>query len=157
MSANPRKTPCSVPGCKAWAIRATDPPLCAAHAHRNAGAGAPAGNQNARTHGFYSTALELEELADLVACADDLSLDDEIALTRVLLRRLMEQIHRTPAGDDAEPTDYVRIAGLALQAARTVARLLRDKRAIAGEAADGLQGAISQILDEFSTEWGVEL
>ncbi len=46
--------------CRAWAVRGTDPPLCSAHAGRNAGAGASAGNQNARKHGFYSSKLEPE-------------------------------------------------------------------------------------------------
>ena len=147
-------------------MHTSDPPLCAAHARKNAGAdpgapraGAPPGNTNARKHGFYSAVLDLSELADLVACAGDMTLDDEIACTRVLLRRLMDQI-RDPlnlAAMSDDPAAYARLAGLAIQAARTVARLLRDKRALTGDAADGIAGAISQVLDELSTEWGVEL
>ena len=34
MPRNPDKTPCSVEGCRAWAIRGSDPPLCAPHRTR---------------------------------------------------------------------------------------------------------------------------
>ena len=150
--------------CKAWAIRGSDPPRCSAHAGRNAGAGAPPGNQNRRTHGFYASALLPEELADLVACSGDMTLDDEIAIARVTLRRILallsaDRVHRTPEGTTVEmtPVDYARLAALLLAGARTVARLLRDKRALSGEAADGISGAISQAIDELSTEWGIPL
>jgi uncharacterized protein YjcR len=62
--------------CKAWAVEGTDPPACSAHAGRNVGAGAPAGNQNRQAHGFYAPTLTEEELSDLVTAADDLTLDD---------------------------------------------------------------------------------
>ena len=156
--------------CKAWAIRGSDPPRCSAHAGRNAGAGAPPGNQNRRTHGFYASALLPEELADLVACSGDMTLDDEIAIARVTLRRILaflsaDRVHRgpeysrAPEGTTVEmtPLDYARLAALSLAGARTVARLLRDKRALSGEAADGISGAISQAIDELSTEWGIPL
>ena len=110
MPANPHKCRCAFDTrhgkpCRAYAVRGSDPPACAAHAGLTTGAGAPAGNRNARTHGFYSRAL----------------------------------------------------VALALQATRTIARLLRDRRAISGESADGISGAIAQALDELSTEWGIEL
>jgi len=76
--------------CRAWAVRGTEPPRCSAHAGRNVGAGAPAGNQNAKTHGAYSDLIEPHELARLVADADEITLQDEIALTRLALRRLTE-------------------------------------------------------------------
>ena len=155
MAQNPSR-PCSFQTaagnpCKAWAVHGTDPPACAAHAKLACG-GAPEGNQNARTHGFYSPVLEPEELADLVAFADDLDLDDEIALARVILRRLVALLT-----NGNRPDEMVRIASLALQATRTIARLLRDKRALSGEAADGIAGAIGQALDELGSEWGLDL
>jgi hypothetical protein len=144
--------------CRAWAMPGTDPPACSAHAGRNVGAGAPAGNVNRRAHGFYSPALTEEELADLVAAADDLTLDDEIACARVLLRRIMRSLDINP--DPETPLsidDLHKLTSLALQAARTIARLLRDKRAISGEAADGIAGAIGQALDELANQWGLEI
>jgi hypothetical protein len=172
MPSNPQKVRCSYVSsdgqpCKAWAIRGSEPPCCSAHSGLNAGAGALFKDQERRTHSFYSPALQPEELADLDACAEELSLDDEIATTRVTLRRILallsvERAERSPehpraAEGGMEPRDYARLARLALIGGRTVARLLRDKRALSGEAADGLAGAISQALDELSTEWGIEL
>ena len=43
------------------------------------------------------------------------------------------------------------------QNASRLGRLLRDKRALSGEAADGISAAISQALDELSTELGIDL
>lgn len=137
--------------CRAWAVHGSNPPACVAHGGRARGS-PPGDNANARKHGFYSPVLEPEELADLVAFADDLSLDDEIALARVILRRLvaLSQVNR-------DIDTIVKLASLALQATRTIARLLRDKRVICGEAADGIAGAIGQALDELSSEWSIDL
>jgi hypothetical protein len=150
--------------CRAWAIRDSDPPACASHAGRARG-GAPPGNQNPRTHGFYAPALDPQELADLVMYSDDMTLDDEIGCARVALRRLLvlldaSDVRNYEDPDDAEPmthADYARLMGLALQATRTIARLLRDKRALSGDAADGIAGAIGQALDELASEWGLVL
>ena len=141
--------------CKAWALADTDPPRCSAHQEPIA----PANGS------FYAAALKPEELADLLTYADDLTLDDEIACARVVLRRLLVLLDTAAIADFADPgaprpltgTDLCRLFGLSLQAARTVARLLRDKRALTGEAADGISAAIAQALDELSTEWGIEL
>jgi hypothetical protein len=170
MSHSPQSTRCThttkagTP-CRAWAIKGSDPPVCSAHAGRNAGAGPPESNQNARTHGFYSSALDPTELADLAAYSPNMSLDDEIACARVALRRLLQMLdasHIAPFEDptDAQPLtrdDYARLMGLALQATRTIARLLRDKRALSGDAADGIAGAIGSALDELTSLWGVQL
>jgi hypothetical protein len=215
--------------CSAWAIRGSDPPRCAAHSERKGGAGAPSKDQDRGAHSFYRPALHPEELADLIACAEDLSLDDEIATTRITLRRILALLSAdgnpqghpqeghpqggaptgsgaamtqdghpqggaptgsgaamtqdghpqgdAPTGSGAAMTqdghphggaptgcgpamtleEYARLAALSLAGARTVARLLRDKRALAGEAADGISGAIAQAIDELATEWGVDL
>ena len=158
-------TTASGKSCRAYAVAGTEPPACAAHAGRNAGAGAPTHNQNRATHGFYSRVLRPDEIADLVTYADDLSLDDEIACARVALRRVLALLTTDTVSPFEDPanqqrltaTDYARLAALALAGTRTVAKLLRDKRALSGEAADGISGAIAQALDELSTEWGVEL
>lgn len=132
--------------CKAWAIRDTDPPTCSAHQGRS---GAPAGNQNARSHGFYSRVIEEHELADLIALGDNISLDDEIALCRVAIRRLAASLQAETQDDDA-PTNLEKIASLMFAGSRTVARLLRDKRVISGEAAATLAAAFSTALDEIN-------
>lgn len=43
------------------------------------------------------------------------------------------------------------------QNASRLGRLLRDQRALSGEAADGISGAVAQALDELSNELGVDL
>jgi hypothetical protein len=126
--------------------------------------------------------LRPDELADLAAYDGDLSLDHEIACARVALRRVLTllnvplfaggariedgpdtadlsagDIRMSPGDIHMSPSDYARLAGLALQAIRTVAKLMRDRRALLGDTADGFAGAIAQALDELSTEWGVRL
>jgi hypothetical protein len=170
MPRKPHNIPCThttISGqpCRAWAVKDTDPPACVAHAGKNRAGGAPARNQNARTHGFYASALDPQELADLVLYADDLDLDDEIACARIALRRVLTlldtptitQFEDTTDRQPLAPDDYARLVGLALQATRTIARLLRDKRALSGDAADGISGAIGLALDEISSLWGVDL
>jgi hypothetical protein len=51
----------------------------------------------------------------------------------------------------------IRLFGLYTLASSRLSRLLRDRRALSGQAVDGLVGAIAQTLDELSTEWGVDL
>ena len=148
--------------CKAWAIRDSDPPVCIAHSGHRSG---PVGNQNARQHGFYASALDPEELNDLMIYGSDMTLDDEIACARVALRRILALLDNPNITNFQDPgnstslthADYARLMGLALQATRTIARLLRDQRALSGAAADGILGAISLALDELGTEWGLAL
>jgi hypothetical protein len=121
--------------CKAWAVHAPspdgpDPPLCSAHAGRNVGAGAPLGNQNRTTHGFYASVLSRNEPADILEAAGLTTLESEIACTRTALHRLLKIL--TESGDDLSPLDYARMASVAFHGARTIARLMRDNKAIAG-------------------------
>jgi hypothetical protein len=140
--------------CRAWAVRDTDPPLCSAHVHANAGAGAPEGNQNRRTHGFYSAMLSQAERDDLDALGEELSLKDEIGCARVLLRRLTIYLGDNP---DLDLEERRRIYDLALAAIRTIARLLRDQRAIGGEPADQWADILGGALDLLNEELGVEV
>ena len=137
--------------CLAWAIVGTDPPLCPAHAGIKRRSGPARANQNARKSGFYSRALEEQELADLVVLGDDSSLTDEIAATRVAMRRVLAALGTDKA--TLEP----QFAAQIFEGARTVARLLRDRRAISGDAADTLLGAIGEALDQLNTLWGTDL
>lgn len=56
--------------------------------HGGTNPGAPKGNQRARTHGIYSKHITPEEEADL-ALIDLETLDDVLAVTRVLLLRVL--------------------------------------------------------------------
>ena len=155
MPRNPDKTPCSAPDCRAWAMRGSDPPLCASHAGRTTGAGAPDGNQNRRTHGFYADALSRDELTGLLADAGALGLDSEIAGARIALHRVLA--HLVAADPGLSPLDYARIASVVFHGARTVARLLRDNHALGGQPSSGLAALIEITMHELGQEWGVDL
>ena len=58
---------------------------------------------------------------------------------------------------DLDSDALVRLAGMALRSANVTARLLRVNQAITGEAQDDLAGAIGNVLDQLSAQWGVEL
>ncbi len=70
--------------CKAWAIRGSIPPLCAPHSGLT---GAPKGNSNNLSHGFYARLFSAEEQAGIDEISGD-SLMHEANLLRALLRRL---------------------------------------------------------------------
>lgn len=155
MTANPNARKCGATtatgrACRAWAIRQSDPPLCSAHAGH---LGAPHGNTNAMTHGFYARAYTDQEIADLVAHAINESLDDEIGTARVALRRVLELLEAGQLTAD----EYAKLAGLAFVGSRTIGRLLRDRRALSGESADGIADFLSSALDEVATELGIDV
>lgn len=133
--------------CQAWAIAGTDPPTCAAHLPRTA--------PPVTRHGFYSSSVAPDELADLVTYSADMTLDDEIGVTRIALRRSLKALSAPAPGQLLVLADFARLAAVVFQGGRTVARLLRDRRALSGEAADGIAGALAQAIDELSTEWGL--
>lgn len=97
---------------------------------------------------FYSKMFTDEELLDVgrLAAAGDVSLDEEIAMLRVAMRRVLEA-----------PIDPARTLQLLSRATGQLATLMRAKRALSGDAADGLAGAFAKALDELSTELGIEL
>ena len=82
---------------------------------------------------------------------------DEIACARVALRRVLAALGAPGDETGLSASEFARLATLAFQGTRTVSRLLRDQRALSGDAADGINGAIGAALDELSVMWGVEL
>jgi len=103
--------------------------------------GAQPANQNARKHGFYSRALTEAEKVELddAACVE--GLDQEIALLRVKLRELVEK----------EP-DRI---DLHLEAANTIARLVRTRYQITSEQKRSLKDAIAKVLTEVAVPLGI--
>ena len=177
------KIPCSFDTkegrpCRAWAVRGSDPPTCSSHMRANAGQ--HAGEQACSSHfrasnrgkagtgyllteadqempepGFYDQVLSDEELADLVIYAAELSLDDEIACTRIAVRRTLEFLNeRSGSLSEAE---YLRAAALVFQGARTIARLLREQQALTGGEDSRLQAIFDAALDGLSEDLGIEL
>jgi hypothetical protein len=166
MPVNPDKVPCSQPGCRAWAMRDSDPPLCSIHARRifepgpGKKVGAPDGNANSLFHGFYSGFLR-DESGRPVQGVDATSLEGEIAITRVALHRILTMLamgattgeHRRPLST----ADMARLVGLAFQGTRTIGRLLEIKAAIGAAESDPFSEMINRALDALSDQWGVDL
>jgi hypothetical protein len=119
--------------------------------------GAQPANANARTSGFYADQFTPDELALVAAFVADPSLDDEIWMQRVLNRRLLGHAAPMEGGPPIRVDVLIKLAeALAIGTGR-VARLLRDKRALSGEAVEGLASAIATALDEISSELGEKL
>jgi hypothetical protein len=158
MPRNPNKRRCSVPGCNAFAMRESDPPRCSPHSGK---VGAPEGNRNRLTHGFYSTAVHPEELADFASHASEATLLAEIAITRIALRRIFRLLvtGQTPGPNPRplEARDYARFVGLAFQGAGAISRLLCANHAVGGDKPSEFERAMDAALDTLSAQWGVEL
>jgi hypothetical protein len=141
-------------------VRASDPPRCGAHGGGKRPAGAPKGNTNAEKHGWYSQQRPGASAGSCdgkrgfyAADPSQVTIDDAIAGLVDKMTRLDEIIARTEGNGEY----LVRLFELYTQASSRLSRLLRDRRALSGEAADGVAGAIAQAMDELGTELGVDL
>ena len=105
-------------------------------------AGAPQGNQNAKKHGFYSKALDKAEELQLEDARGVDGLDEEIAILRIKLRSLIQT-----APENIE---------LQLDAANTIARLVRTRYNITKEQKRSLKEAIARVLTEIAVPLGVK-
>ncbi len=133
--------------CRAWAVHGSEPPRCAPHGGGSKPAGAPLGNQNARKHGFYARADLPED------CSIDVIID-HLYQRQVELNAYIEDI---VAAGDLSIQELVHLLKTFGQNASRLGRLLRDRRALTGDAADGISGAIAQALQELETELGTPL
>ena len=132
--------------CRAWAVQDSSPPRCAAHGGTGKQPGAPAGNKNAKTHGLYAQSdTPCLTISDIIL---DLS-DKQQALSDYIDAQL--------SSTDADIEKLSGLFSIHAQTASRLGRLLRDRRALSGEATDGLAGAVAQALDEIGTEMGVNL
>jgi hypothetical protein len=138
--------------CRAWAVRGSDPPRCAAHGGTTARIGAPPGSQNALKHGFYvrrAREAQPEEVA-----GEGWSIERIILDLSTKQARLSQYIEARAEELSAE--DLARFLMIHGQNASRLGRLLRDRRALSGEAADGISAAIAQALDELNSELGTD-
>jgi hypothetical protein len=105
--------------CKNHAVKGSQ--LCKAHGGStlDIANGAPPGNTNALKHGFYRPTIREDEYADLLTYAEQFDLADELAITRVRLRRLMTYIDAHE--DKLDPDQYGRLTALIYTAVRTIA------------------------------------
>jgi hypothetical protein len=97
---------------------------------------------------FYDRTFTEDEVLDVarLAAAGDVSLEEEIAMLRICMRRVLEA--------DVDPAKTLQLLS---RGVGQLAQLMRAKRALSGEAADGLADAFAKALDELSTELGVDL
>ena len=131
--------------CQAWAVADTEPPTCAAHGGTGNRPGAPTQNQNALKHGLFVTTPPTP--ISITAIIDDLHTKQA-----TISAFIDKQMHT-----ETDIEDLVRLLQLHGQNASRLGRLLRDQRALSGEAADGIAGAIGAALDELGTQWGIDL
>lgn len=113
---------------------------------------APALNQNAKAHGFYSELYSPAEVADLVALSVSRTLGDEIATMRVASRRVFEAI----SGPDVTTADLLVLVPILVSSLRAIAYMVRSDQLVNGAAGDSAD-VIAAALDDLSAELGLEL
>jgi hypothetical protein len=111
---------------------------CASHAGR---CGARPGNRNAMRHGLYSRALSAEERRSLAAAYQVEGVDEEIAVTRLMIARALRQ-PEVPLGA------YARLV-------HALCRQLRLQEQRASERGNRLDGDIGAWLDAVTSELGL--
>ena len=103
--------------------------------------GPPKGNQNARTHGFYSKVFDEAEKIDFEIAAGVEGIDDEIAMLRVKIKSVLEK--------DPENINLI------MQATNTLAGLVKTHYQITREQRKGLREAISNVLRDVALPLGI--
>ncbi len=96
----------------------------------------------AKTNGFYSQALDEAEKVEMEEARAIEGIDDEIALLRVMIKRLI----------DLHPEALK----LQLEAANTLARLVRTRYNITKEQKNSLKEAIANVLKEIAIPLGIK-
>jgi len=111
--------------------------------------GAPKGNTNALKHGFYSRRFNESEALEL----NDLKsgLIDEIALLRVLIRRVFEKVDEID--DDVE--NWARMLNTLSIASTRLASLLKTQKNLNDGEGSELSNALIQALSEVKDELGI--
>jgi len=103
--------------------------------------GGQPGNQNARTHGFYSKTLDADGQRDYEEARSMEGLEEEIALIRA---KIMGILRHDP--------NNIRLLMIALA---TLARLLMTHRQIAKDDKEGLKEAITNVLKGLALPLGI--
>lgn len=131
-------------------MRDSDPPLCWAHSDQHM-----KHNDGADTKGsdLYARQLSQQELDDIRALAEDRSLNSELVLNRVFLRRLLVALQES---DDLDAAQLARLAPIIFRGTQAIARLLREDQVLSSNA-DDLPEAIGQALDALGEELGLAL
>jgi hypothetical protein len=129
--------------CRAWAVRGTNPPVCAAHGGSRGKIGAPEGNQNAVSHGAY-------------AKGDELPPDDLDKRIEDLAQRIERVGAFIDGSEDLGADQFIRLHQLHASMTSRLGRLKQQQLSVGG-GGDEIGQAIRRVLDRLSEEWGVEL
>jgi hypothetical protein len=98
-------------------------------------------------HAFYRPALTADEISSLLTHAENMSLDDELAISRIMLLRLMNYLKK-----NNDSIDLAAIGPLVFTGSRTVAHLLREI------ADSGRTHSIwDEVLDQMSRDLNIQL
>lgn len=127
--------------CRAWAVRGSDPALCANHLDREPEAS-----------GFYERSYSIEEAADLLYKTAEKDLKEELGVTRVTLRRALEQMQQ-----ELDAAEYARLIELIFRGAHTIADIMRAQNSLSGGGEDFVPPVIGEVLTEIGNERGIEL
>jgi hypothetical protein len=110
--------------------------------------GAQPGNSNAVKHGFYSRNFKHLETSDLEVALLN-GLDDEIAMLRVVIRRVFDYTHAEKQNLNTWTTGLETLGA----ACTRLAHLLRTQKLLGGQESD-MSSALSQALKEVTKEFG---
>jgi len=110
--------------------------------------GAPAGNKNRETHGYYSE----QQAAPPGPAVPDI--DSVIIDLQARLEKVAEYMDTTGADD---PGEMLKAFNLYAQGVSRLGRLLRDKQVLGQGGANALFDFIDTALDELKDELGLEL
>ncbi len=108
--------------------------------------GGQPGNMNALKHGFYSRNFHELEGVDLANMSEGLV--DEIALMRVLVRRVFEKANT----EDNDIENWSNLLGTLGLATTRLAGLLKIQKAISGNDGGDIAAALSEALRDLNKE-----
>ena len=133
-------------GCKAWAVRGSDPPLCSAHrAYKEV-------EPERDKENFYGRTFTLQEVVDLVSQAYDGNLSDEVEAVRVAMRRVLVRLQ-----DELDHDEFARLAGLIFTGANTMVRLMKAELTIRDDQMDIFTKTVYKALDDIASDKDVDL
>jgi len=105
-----------------------------------------------RSHGLYSRFLTAGDTVEMALVGSSATLEDEIAFTRVVIRRLADLVDSAESIDDA-----CRLANTLFTGTGRVANLLRTQQTISRGDSGGVLGVIADALEQLGGEWGIKL
>lgn len=94
----------------------------------------------------------LEQIAGLLRENADSSLDDELVIARLAVRRLMQHLE-----EQLTPHEFAHLAGVIFTGTNSIVRMLKSQQDLENHSAEDFAQAMNQALDEFSKKIGIRL